>query len=334
MSARLSTRLLVAGLSLVFTLGLVEVALRLTGVDYSPMRVEDRRRDIGTQHLFDNEAFVYDQVLIWRPRAGQGVFNRQGFRGEEITTARTPGALLLAAVGDSNTLGWGGAKGAHWPGDLERLLRAEDNRHRVVNAGVWGYSSHQGVARLGQVLAFEPDLVTISFGSNDAHAAGVADRAYSGDPTRPPAWKRVAGGLRLGRIALGALAAVGHGRASGSEPIRRVALDDYRANLRRMIAMTREAGARPVLLTRPYLDSVPQPPRWKELAPRYNAATVEVGAAESVPVVDFYSLFKTRDDLFADESHFTADGHSLAAKILLQRLRPLLDREARRPLAD
>ena len=43
-----------------------------------------------------------------------------------------------------------------------------------------------------------------------------------------------------------------------------------------------------------------------------------------VSVVDFYSLFKTRPELFADESHFTAEGHRSAAELLAQRLRPHL----------
>lgn len=322
MSGRLAPRLLLAGLSLLLTLALAEAALRVAGVDYSPMRVEDERDD-RTQHLFDSESFVYDPVLIWRPRAGSGVFNRQGYRGDELTGAKPVGALRVATVGDSNTLGWQGIDGAHWPGELERLLRATDDRHRVINAGVWGYSSHQGVARLAGALALEPDLVTISFGSNDAHPVAVADRSYSGDSIRPRAWKRWVGGLRLGRLVLGAVAA-GPGPSAGATGTQRVPLDDYRANLRRMIAMTREAGARPVLLTRPYLDSVPEPPRWKALAPSYNAATVEIGAAEGVPVVDFYSLFKGRSELFADESHFTAEGHRRAAAILHQRLRPHL----------
>lgn len=322
MSGRLAPRLLLAGLSLLLTFVLAEAVLHLAGVDYSPMRVEDQRDD-RTQHLFDSESFVYDPVLIWKPRAGSGVFNRQGYRGDELTVDKPAGALRVATVGDSNTLGWQGTAGAHWPGDLERLLRATDDRHRVINAGVWGYSSHQGVARLARVLPLEPDLVTISFGSNDAHPVAVADGAYSGDSIRPRAWKKSIGSLRLGRLLLGAVAA-GSGRSTHVVPTQRVPLDDYRANLRRMIAMTREAGARPVLLTRPYLDSVPEPPRWKALAPSYNAATVEIGAAEGIPVVDFYSLFKGRGELFADESHFTAEGHRIAAAILHQRLRPHL----------
>jgi len=43
-----------------------------------------------------------------------------------------------------------------------------------------------------------------------------------------------------------------------------------------------------------------------------------------VPIVDVYSFFKDRTDLFADESHFTAEGHQLAARIVFDHLRPLI----------
>ena len=82
----------------------------------------------------------------------------------------------ILTVGDSNTLGW--HNGASWPASLGRLLEADRPGVTVVNAGVWGYSLLQGVARLREALFLSPDLVLISFGSNDAHPVSVSDRQF------------------------------------------------------------------------------------------------------------------------------------------------------------
>ena len=56
----------------------------------------------------------------------------------------------------------------------------------------------------------------------------------------------------------------------------------------------------------------------------YNAATAEIATEMGIPMVDVYSFFKHRDEHFADESHFTADGHKLAAAIIYDHLKGLL----------
>jgi lysophospholipase L1-like esterase len=66
-------------------------------------------------------------------------------------------------------LGWAEADGPHWPGYLGEILGASGDR-TVVNAGVYGYTSFQGLRRLKQCLDQQPDLVLISFRINDASA--------------------------------------------------------------------------------------------------------------------------------------------------------------------
>jgi lysophospholipase L1-like esterase len=61
---------------------------------------------------------------------------------------------------------------------------------------------------------------------------------------------------------------------------------------------------------------------WKSFGHDYNAATAEIAEELEVPLIDLYAHFKDRDDFFADESHFTEEGHALAAEIVLQRLQP------------
>jgi lysophospholipase L1-like esterase len=110
----------------------------------------------------------------------------------------------------------------------------------------------------------------------------------------------------------------------GAAPVRRVSLDDYRANLREMVRLCREHRARPVLLTRPFEGHTHDPESWKSVGPHYNEATREIAAELGVPLVDVYKEFKRRKGLFEDESHFTREGHGEAAKFVYGELAPVL----------
>jgi len=318
---RLANLATAAGTVLV-TLLLAEGVLRLVGYEYKPLKLDVGAHDDRGAHLFKEEHFVYDPELIWRPRPGHSVFNEQGFRGPVLAAAKPRGRQRLFTVGDSNTLGWAGPTGANWPADLQRLLAERGEPIDVVNAGVWGYASYQGITRLREVLVWQPDWVLISFGSNDAHPSRVSDAHYlryavvgSGGFER---WLRP---LALGRLVLGALRAT---RPAPEEKTHRVPLAEYRDNLRAMVAMAREGGARVVLLTRPYVGPIAEWDSWKRYAHGYNAATVELAAELDAPLVDLYSELKGQDDLFADESHFTTAGHELAAELIVDRLLPEL----------
>lgn len=322
MSSRAPANLATAAGAAVLTLLLAEGVLRLVGYDYKPLKLDVGAHDDRGTHLFEEEHFVYDPELIWRPRPGHSVFNEQGFRGPVLADVKPPGRERLFTVGDSNTLGWAGPNGANWPSDLQRLLAARGEPIDVVNAGVWGYASYQGIARLREVLVWQPDWVLVSFGSNDAHPSSISDAEYL---RRAAAG---AGGLErrlqpfaLGRLVLGAL------RARTDAPTtrtHRVPLAEYRENLRTMAAMARQGGARVVLLTRPYVGPIAEWDSWKRYAHDYNAATVGLAAELGAPVVDLYAELKGRDELFADESHLTATGHRLAAQLIVDRLLPEL----------
>ena len=309
-------KLVLVGVSLVLTLGLAEATLRAVGYRYQPLQIAaGDMGDARVYHLFDDHNFVFDPELIWRPRKSYGVFNRLGFRGPEV--AERTDRVRIATVGDSNTLGWADAEGANWPADLERLLNSGGLPAEVVNAGVWGYSSHQGVVRTREVLDLAPDIVLISFGSNDAHLVTRSDAEFS---------DRSLGALK--RTRLGQLWIAVTRRAGGpvEESRRRVSEEDYRRNLETMIDEVRRAGATPVLLTRPFVGPVLDPAGWKGLAPAYNLATVEVAEQQSTLLIDVYSFFKGMDALFADESHFTRDGHAWAARVILEHLKQPLAR--------
>jgi lysophospholipase L1-like esterase len=299
-----------------------EQLLRLLDYEYRPVSVEvGDTEDARLYHLFGSEHFVYDPELIWKPRPGVSVFNEEGFRGPLMGGAREPGRLRIIAVGDSNTLGWAGPSGSSWPAALGQLLERKGISADVVNAGVWGYSSLQGVGRVRQIVAREPDIVLISFGSNDAVRVAIPDRRFAGKSERRRVFERWFNGFRVGQLTTAVANSV---RRGGRHLVPRVELSEYRENLHEMTRLASAAGAQPVLLTRPFELQIPDDTWWKNFGGEYNLATAEVAVELGVPVVDFYSYFKGHRELFADESHFTGRGHAEAARILFEDLSPIL----------
>jgi acyl-CoA thioesterase I len=74
---------------------------------------------------------------------------------------------VIAAFGDSLSAGFGVEPGKSFPDDLQRLLDAAGYRYHVVNLGVSGDTTTDGVERLPAVLAIHPAIVILEFGGND-----------------------------------------------------------------------------------------------------------------------------------------------------------------------
>ncbi len=98
--------------------------------------------------------------------------NTLGLRGPEV---RADGARRILAIGDSCTFGWRVTEPESYPAQLEALLnqRAGGDRYQVINAGVPGYTSYQGLVYLrDRGLALRPEIVVIGFGFNDFFRKG------------------------------------------------------------------------------------------------------------------------------------------------------------------
>jgi acyl-CoA thioesterase-1 len=74
---------------------------------------------------------------------------------------------VIVAFGDSLTAGFGVEPGKSYPDDLQRLLDAAGYKYHVVNLGVSGDTTSDGVQRLPDVLATKPAIVILEFGGND-----------------------------------------------------------------------------------------------------------------------------------------------------------------------
>lgn len=74
---------------------------------------------------------------------------------------------VLVCFGDSLTAGFGAAEGASYPDFLQADLNKAGYNYRVVNEGVSGDTTKDGVDRLPEVLALHPTAVIVEFGGND-----------------------------------------------------------------------------------------------------------------------------------------------------------------------
>jgi acyl-CoA thioesterase-1 len=74
---------------------------------------------------------------------------------------------IIVAFGDSLTAGYGTNPGESYPDDLQRDLDARGYHYHVVNAGISGDTTKDGVERLASVVARHPRVVIVAFGGND-----------------------------------------------------------------------------------------------------------------------------------------------------------------------
>jgi acyl-CoA thioesterase-1 len=73
----------------------------------------------------------------------------------------------IICFGDSLTAGYGTEPGEGYPEGLQKLLDAKGYNYRVVNAGVSGETTKDGVERVDRIAAKKPKIVVLEFGGND-----------------------------------------------------------------------------------------------------------------------------------------------------------------------
>ncbi len=74
---------------------------------------------------------------------------------------------LVVCFGDSLTAGYGADEGQSYPDFLQKDLELDGFHYRVVNEGISGNTTKDGVDRLAIVEKLKPALVVLEFGGND-----------------------------------------------------------------------------------------------------------------------------------------------------------------------
>ena len=75
--------------------------------------------------------------------------------------------IIIAAVGDSLTAGYGLDEEESYPAILGRKLNSEGYNCRVINSGVSSETSSGALSRIELVLGLNPDIVILETGAND-----------------------------------------------------------------------------------------------------------------------------------------------------------------------
>jgi lysophospholipase L1-like esterase len=269
-----------------------------------------------------------DPVLLWRPSAHKP-FNSDRFKGPEILDPKPSEVVRVMCYGDSLTDG--PPKGG-WPRWLERLLGERSpvpgRRFEVLNAGVAGYSSHQGLLRfLQEVDRYRPELLVVSFGWNDAaEAIGQPDKTF-----QVPPWPIVACQRALVRYR-SYLVLMYYTRKWRAQPAAapagpshpRVSLEDYVSNMERFQAEAEARGIPVAFLTRPHkmpVSLLAKDSTWRGSVPAYNEALRSWTKRRGVPLIDLEQAFEAMpSELFSDECHFTPAGYEKMAEMVRARL--------------
>jgi lysophospholipase L1-like esterase len=274
--------------------------------------------DYRLAHLTLEDYREPDPVLLWRP-VPRPPYNAQRFKGPLMAVPKPAGVFRIICYGDSNT---DGPDKGGWPDELQHILdgRAGQGRPRyeVVNAGVVGYSSHQGLLRFRQeVELFQPDVIIVSFGWNDAAevGGGHSDRDYR----QPSAWRvRVLRVLLKSRLFLVLMRYLP--KAHAAQPLQhtaRVPLSDYLHNMEGFAATASKHGASVVFLTRPHRD----PEANLGQVPAYNSQLRRWTQEHRLHLIDVQAIFESAGaEFFADYSHFTIPGHRRMAETLITEL--------------
>lgn len=160
-------------ISTLVTLGIGELGLRLLypyGVNLD-----------GSMGIW--EWIEFNPIIGWQNQAGYQhdeldlAINAHNFRGPAISENPAAGVTRVVCIGDSRTFGvWLHAMKTRtnnaYPIYLQELIDDAGMRVEVINAGVIGYTSSQGLRQLvTRIINLQPDVIVASFGINDAAAS-------------------------------------------------------------------------------------------------------------------------------------------------------------------
>jgi lysophospholipase L1-like esterase len=307
----------------VWFFSVAEITLWLVGFEYRPgtVVIEKDGKTVA-------EALERSEEIGWQLKPNQGSSNEAGFIGDQIPVERKPGVLRIAGLGDSCTQ-------FGEPPYIEiarnRLAEKRGTPVESLNAGISGFSSHQGLIRLRRdVMKYKPDVVVVYFGWNDhwvaSQSTDAGQQVVRTSPLTKLLWK--IDGSKLVQAGLFLVDSI----RPPPVPTFRVPLDDYVKNLRAIIHEIRSIPAVPILVTAP--TNATRATSWGEFIhlPRslaeaysspyvihqsYVAATKLIAEEERVPFVDAFADFGPAEGLImSDHIHPTQAGYERIGKLI------------------
>src|SRR5437016_4950991 len=147
--------------SLVFSLAIIEIALRIAGYSYPEFYVADGQRGYalrpGMRGWYRKEGEAFVQI------------NSDGLRDREHPKRKPAKTIRIAVLGDSYTEAFQVNFENSFCPLLEQKLRECSSRNiEVINFGVSGYGTAQELTTLrNQVWQYSPDIVLLAFTTNN-----------------------------------------------------------------------------------------------------------------------------------------------------------------------
>ena len=329
-------KLLASLVTLLAFLVVTEGIVRLVGVDtYVQNRFFTLNRALDYPDVFKK-----DRTLFWRLRPDRDVtslffegrtyhINSLGLRGDEVSDVKNK--MRVVALGNSCTFGWGIPDGQTFCDRLQDMLGESFN---VINAGIPGYSTYQGMKFLqSDILKLHPDVLLVLFSWNDhwVAASGIADKDQKFPPQFIISVQNLLAQFHSYRLLKKALLSSVEKNPDSlfdrSLPVYRVGLADFRANLGAICDTASAHGARPILMTSPIPQLSELPMTLMGLYRyhnRYNDVIREVAESKGVGLVDLAREFDSHEHLWDSVSHdwihFNARGHLLASQLIARYL--------------
>ncbi len=287
-----------------------------------------------------------DRLLFWRLKPNLEtaalLTNAHGYRCPEILKSKP--SLRVLAIGDSCTYGLGVPYEDSWPGQLQLALNAlkGEGACEVVNTGVPGYSSFQGL-RMLQAAAptLQPDMVIWGLGINDsAWWLGVSDMHMAAlleltGAEKLAGWSNLYRFLRLRRK----LATLEEPAKNIFEVAARMMAErrprlhpeEYEANLRAAQAYCESRGMDFIVVSFPMVSQVLKPEEdpfatWTPKYARYQETMRKTAEESGAAFVDLLDVFSEAlpEKLFYDNSiHPNKAGYALTTEAILDKMKSL-----------
>jgi lysophospholipase L1-like esterase len=340
-------------------LAAIEIGTRLSmshvsSLDLFVVTAQQKAQVADAQH---SGIFEGDPLLLWRlkPNLDHAVWdftvlstNSEHLRAEQSSQSLKPGqpgTIRIVCLGDSVTFGyrvpvvWPDKPSEYdpeslpYPMLLERQLRAANPKRNieVITMAVPGYTSHQGLAWLRRDIdRLNPDLLTVSFGWNDASFSDVPDREA----------------IRTNRFAVGVRWLVDHSQAfahatrwlrareilkqqqeaktqsqTRPRPVARVSQPEYLGNMLAIVDVARQRGTGVIVIAAPYRDHSSEAPE-ADLMLQYRVALGSVMKQRGIAFLEIRELtedaYPANEGWFGERIHPNHMGHRLMASELLK----------------
>ena len=304
--------------------------------------------------------FEGDPLLLWRlkPNLDHAVWDftvlstnsahLRSQRSSEVMEPKQPGTIRIVCLGDSVTFGF--RVPVVWPDKpteydpewlpypmlLEKQLRAANPNRKieVITMAVPGYTSHQGLAWLRRDIdQLQPDLLTVSFGWNDASLSDVPDRdaiktnrsavAVRWLIDHSQAFAHATRWLRTREAKKQQIQGQSQpqSRPTATRPAARVSQPEYLENMLAIESLARQHGSAVIVIAAPYRDYSREAPE-ADLMLQYRGALKSTMQQRGIPFLEVRELteeaFPSNEGWFGERIHPNHMGHRLMASELLK----------------